>query len=246
VRQDVRGWAGRLDERVRGRGIEIADLVAIAGNDYATTATNHPDPVERERSFAFFLDMLELAERLQAPGLTMIPGIDWPGEGHEQSLARLERELEARVQVALDRGIRYSIEAHMGSVCASPADALRVCENVPGLELTLDYTHFIPQGYVETDVDPLLVHTRHLHARGTTRTRIQAPYHLNEIDYDRIVAKLRDVGYSGHILVEYVCEDGDDMNDVDVLTETLIMRDVLSQALRAETPETGVTSPDHG
>lgn len=239
VREDIAGWAGRLDERVRGHGLEIADVVAIPGNDYATMAPNHPDALERERSSAFFRDMLELTARLRAPGLTMLPGIDWQGEEHEESLSRAERELAIRVHAASDRGVRYSIETHLESVCESPADALRVCESVPGLELTLDYTHFIPQGYADADVDPLLVHTRHVHARGANASRVQAPMRLNTIDYDGIVARLREVGYEGHICVEYVCEDWQEMNTLDVLSETVIMRDALRRCLRATASDAG-------
>ena len=46
-----------------------------------------PDPAERAASVEFFRDMLELASRLHAPGLTILPGIDWDDEGHEASLA---------------------------------------------------------------------------------------------------------------------------------------------------------------
>jgi sugar phosphate isomerase/epimerase len=235
VQDDVARWAGRLEERVRSRGLEFADVVCIPANDYATLALNHPDPAERERSFAFFEDMLEFTARLGAPGLTMLPGIDWPHEGHEDSLARAAEVLPARIEAARGRGVGFSIEPHLGSVCQTPADAAWLCEAAPGLELTLDYTHFVAQGFEEVDVDSLLAQTRHIHARGGASGRLQVSFADNSIDYERIVDLLREADYEGFVAVEYVWHEAEGLNEVDVLSETVILRDRL-QALLAHDP----------
>lgn len=236
VQDDVARWAGRLEERVRSRGLEFADVVCIPADDYATIAMNHPDPAEQERSFAFFEDMLELTARLGAPGLTMLPGIDWPHEAHEDSLARVAHALPRRIEAAKDKGVDYSIEPHLGSVCQTPADVAWLCDAAPGLELTLDYTHFIAQGFEEVEVDPLLAQTRHLHARGGANGRLQASNADSSIDYDRIVDLLRATDYEGFVAVEYVWHEAEGLNDVDVLSETVILRDRL-QLLLADDPQ---------
>jgi sugar phosphate isomerase/epimerase len=175
--------------------------------------------------------MLELTIRLGAPALTMLPGVDWPHESHEESLARCARELVPRVAAAKERGIPYSIEPHLGSVCQSPADVARLCAAAPGLTLTLDYTHFVVQGFAQEDVDQLLPSTRHLHARGGNADRIQASHAANTIDYRRIVAQLASLGYDGYIAVEYVWNDWEGMNDIDVVSETVMLRDQLRELL---------------
>jgi sugar phosphate isomerase/epimerase len=68
IREDIPGWAGRLEERIRGRGLEIADVFCIPWTDFQTMAPNSPDVAERERGTALFRDMLELTVRLGAPG----------------------------------------------------------------------------------------------------------------------------------------------------------------------------------
>ena len=227
IRADVAGWAGRLEERIRGRGLEIADLVCIPWTDYETLAVNHPDVAERERSRAFFGDMLDFAVRLGVPGLTLLPGIDWPDEPHEASLARALGELEPRLAEARDRGVPLSIEPHVGSVCEKPGDAAWLCETLPGLQLTLDYTHFVSLGFAESEVDPLVPHTRHFHARGGANGRLQTSLAENSIDYERIIDLLARSGYDGHIAVEYVWVEVEGMAAVDVLSETVMMRDRL-------------------
>ena len=82
--------------------------------------------------------MLDLCEQLDAPGITMLPGTDWPGESHEDSLQRAADELRLRAAEARERGRRLSVEPHIDAVCVTPADAARVGELAPGLQLTLD------------------------------------------------------------------------------------------------------------
>ena len=112
-------------------------------------APNNPDAAERERGTALFRDMLELTVRLGAPGLTMVPGVDWPHEDHDSSLERAARELGMRAAESRAAGVRFSIEPHVGSVCGTPEDVARLVELAPGLELTLDYTHYVSQGFNE-------------------------------------------------------------------------------------------------
>jgi sugar phosphate isomerase/epimerase len=234
VQRDVAGWAGRLEERVRGRGLEFADIVCIAATEYEPLALNHPDAGERLAGRALFADMLELTARLGSPGLTMLPGIDWPGEDHETSLARAAAELRTRVALAQERGVPYSIEPHLGSVCHTPADVLWLCEQAPGLTVTLDYTHYVAANLPETDIDPLLPYTRHFHARGGAPGRMQTSLKQSTIDYDRIIDALTAQGYDGFVCIEYVWTEWDGLNDIDVLSETAILRDQIQARLAGE------------
>jgi sugar phosphate isomerase/epimerase len=228
VMADIAGWAGRLEERVRGRGLEFADIVCLIASDFRSMAVNSPDGAERERGEEYFRAVLEFAARVGSPGLTMIPGVDWPEhEEHSISLQRAARELERRAQVAHERGIRLSIEPHIGSVCQAPADVLALCEMAPSLELTLDYTHFIIQGYDTTEVDPLVPHARHVHARGATRERLQASLRQNRIDYDHVTDVLLDSGYAGYVAIEYLWMEWAHLNEIDVVSETVLLRDYL-------------------
>jgi sugar phosphate isomerase/epimerase len=234
IREDIPGWAGRLEERIRGRGLDIADVFCIPWTDFATMAPNNPDAAERERGTALFRDMLELTVRLGAPGLTMVPGIDWPHESHEESLARAARELGLRASESREAGVRFSIEPHVGSVCGTPDDIARLVELAPGLELTLDYTHYISQGFSEAQLEPLVRHARHVHARGGAPGRVQCALKDSTIDYGRLVEALRETGYEGAIALEYVWIDWERCNECDNISETLLLRDRLLAAIAGE------------
>lgn len=231
IRGDIPGWAGRLEERIRGRGLEITDVFCIPWTDFAVMAPNNPDAVERERGTALFRDMLELTVRLGAPGLTMVPGLDWPHESHGESLARAAEELGRRAAEAREAGVRFSIEPHVGSVCGTPEDVARLVELAPGLELTLDYTHYVSQGFADADVEPLVAHARHFHARGGAPGRVQCGLKDSTIDYGRAVDALREAGYDGALAAEYVWIDWERCNECDIVSETIILRDRLLDAV---------------
>ena len=231
VRADIPGTAVLLEERIRGRGLEVADVFVIPWTDFRTLAPNHPDPVEREESRALFGDMLELAARVRAPGMTMLPGIDWEHESHDESLARSATELATRVELARERGVRLSIEPHLGSVASTPGRALDLLERTPGLELTLDYSHFVYQGIRDADVHPLASHARHYHVRGARAGRMQAPLRESTTDFEAMVDVATAAGYDGFLGLEYVWLDWEHCNECDNVSETILLRDRLRAKL---------------
>jgi sugar phosphate isomerase/epimerase len=234
ITRDVAGWSKTFKQRLSTRGLVCSDVFCIPWSDYETMSPNNPARAEQERGRLLFRNMLDLCEELDAPGVTMLPGTDWPNESHEDSLKRAAAELGLRAEEALARGLRLSVEPHIDSVCRSPADAARLCELAPGLQLTLDYTHYVAKGFGESEIEPLLPYTGHLHMRGGCDGRVQTPVKENTIDYDRIIDLLNDLHYEGYLAVEYSWVDWEGMNQADVISETILMRDWLATKLAGE------------
>jgi len=234
VREDIAGEAGRVAERVAGRGLAVADVFLIPWTDYRVMAPNHPDDGERERGRALFREMLEFTQRVGAPGITILPGMEFDGHDHGDSLERAVRELGERVVIAADAGLELSIEPHVGSVVENPAAALDLLQRAPGLKVSLDHTHFIRQDIPQEELDTLLPYTRHYHARCARPERIQARMVENTIDFERVVEQLRGQAYGGYLAVEYVWTDWEHCNECDNLSETILLRDRLRSALRGE------------
>ena len=113
----------------------------------------------------------------------------------------------------------------VGSIVPTPEQALKLAEAVPGLTLTLDYTHFTRDGVPDSQIEPLVQHASHFHARGARENRLQCSFKDNSIDYGRIVELMQTSGYSGYIGVEYVWIDWEHCNEVDNLSETILFRD---------------------
>jgi sugar phosphate isomerase/epimerase len=163
--------------------------------------------------------------------MTILPGVKWPHESADSSLARAADELARRAEEAARVGVALSVEAHVGSVADTPELALELVERAPGLKLTVDYTHFISEGFFDDDCEPLLEHARHVHVRGARPGRLQAAVKENTIDHARMVRELRRLEYPGFVCCEYVWVDWRHCNEVDNMAETILLRDELRAEL---------------
>jgi sugar phosphate isomerase/epimerase len=121
--------------------------------------------------------------------------------------------------------VTFGVEAHVGSIVPTPADAAELVRSVPGLTLTLDYTHFTRDGRPDSEVEPLVAFASHFHARCARLGRLQSSFKDNAIDYGRILDVMAEVGYPGFVGVEYVWIDWEHCNEVDNLSETILLRD---------------------
>src|SRR5204863_5604295 len=141
------------------------------------------------------------------------------------SLKRCSEELAWRAEQARSVGVTYSVEAHLGSVAPTPEAAMRLTEMTPGLTLTLDYTHFTYQGIPDSQIEPLVRHASHFHARGGCKSRLQAPLKENTISYPQVLRAMDRESYKGYVGVEYVWIDWERCNEVDTLSETILLGD---------------------
>jgi sugar phosphate isomerase/epimerase len=232
VRDDIPMWSGTLKERLAQAGLELADFF-IQAADFETMAVNHPDAKQQEDARAFFHDMLDMACRLEAPGMTMLPGLRFGDEPWEESIRRSAEGLKWRVDEARKVGVRLSIEGHVGSNVDTPKKVARLVELTPGLELTLDYTHFTYQGIPDAEIEPLLRYARHFHCRGAKPGRLQVNFNENVIDYRRVIERMQEIGYDGYFAIEYTWQDWQDCNKSENVDETILFRDFARQVIGA-------------
>jgi sugar phosphate isomerase/epimerase len=230
VRQDPSYWCGVLQERLAQSGLELADFFYQAWTDFETMAPNHPDPRQQEDSAALFRDMLELARRLGAPGMTVLPGTLFGDEPWEKSVRRSGETLQRRLDEAQRAGLRLSIEGHLGSHVDTPEKLAHLLDLAPGLELTLDYSHFTTQGIPDAEVEPLLTRTRHFHCRGSAPGRFQTTFEENTVNYRRVIERMHQIGYDGYFAIEYVYTDWQDCNRTENTCETIKFRDLARAA----------------
>jgi sugar phosphate isomerase/epimerase len=229
VSGNLAGAAAELSKKVRGQGLEFADIFYQA-SDFRITSANDPNPDERRKGRELFLEMLEFAHHCGSPHVTSLPGVEWDGVPHETSLKRASEELAWRVERARQDDVVYSVEAHVGSIVPSPAEARQLVEMTPGLTLTLDYTHFIKIGMSDADCEQLIPFASHFHARGAKLDRIQAAMKENVIDYERVIHAMQQANYPGFVGVEYVWQEWEHGDEVDNVSETIMMRDRLRAA----------------
>jgi sugar phosphate isomerase/epimerase len=220
--------AKALSKKLKDRGLKPADVFLQMNPDFVPYAINQPQAARRRKARDTFLRTLEYAKRVGSPHVTTLPGVYFEKEEpQEDSWQRSQDELAWRVDQAKQQGITFSVEAHVGSLAPSPREAERLVRNVPGLTLTLDYTHFTRLGMRDAQIEPLVQYASHFHVRGARKGRLQAPFKDNSIDYARVLKAMRASGYRGYLGIEYVWIDWEHCNESDNLSETILFRDYL-------------------
>jgi sugar phosphate isomerase/epimerase len=212
---------------VENAGLVVADVFGIPGATFADLCPNHPEAAVRRRSRDYFERILQFALACNSHHLSLLPGIVFEEEGIAASLSRCADELAWRCEKAAQAGIRFSVEGHIGSIIPRPDLAEQLLAQVPALSLTLDLGHFIAQGIAQEQADPLIPRASHVHARCANPQRLQASFKHNAIDFADLVQQLADHAYSGWFAVEYVWIDWEHCNEVDNVSETILLRDHL-------------------
>lgn len=224
---DVRGSARELARKLQDRGLEPADIYLQTAPDFESLAPNHPDPERRRLARDWFARAVEFATECGARHVSALPGVPFEDVPGHENYQRCCDELAWRCETARDQGVTFSVETHVGSIAPTPEAAALLVKSVPGLTLTLDYTHFTRCGIPDCEVEPLIAHASHFHARCARNGRLQPSFQENTIDYARVLDVMRQVGYSGYVGVEYVWIDWEHCNEVDNLSETILLRDHL-------------------
>jgi sugar phosphate isomerase/epimerase len=231
VEAQPREQAEAIRRAVGEAGLGVSDFFPTFGHGFRDRPVNTADRAEREANRRRFRAIVEVGNVIGARGVTLLPGVIWDDLGRERSHELSIAELRQLVPIAHDAGLRLSVECHLESVAESPATAAALVEAVPGLQLTLDYSHFVAGGYAPEDVHPLVPLAGHFHARQARNGDLQANHADGTLDFDDIVGRLKRAGYAGDLCVEYTWQEWRGCNTLDVVSESIILRDQLRRAM---------------
>jgi sugar phosphate isomerase/epimerase len=218
-----------LAKVLKSVGLTAADVFLQTGKEPSIAATNSPDKSVRNNNRETFLKMLDFAGAVDCGHITGLPGVPHDGENSEDDWARACEETNWRIEAANAQKIIYSIEPHLGSILSDPVTTLQFINDCPGLTLTLDYGHFIYQGQSNESIHPLITYSSHFHARAGAKGRLQSRVKENEIDFEKIISKFKEIEYSGFICLEYVYNDWGGCDRTDNVSETILLHGLLNQ-----------------
>jgi sugar phosphate isomerase/epimerase len=217
--------ATTIGRRVEAVGLRVADVLGIFGS-YRELSPNDPELTQRAQSRHAFGQLLEFAHGLGAHGVTIIPGMDWPGESHETSLGRAGEEMAWRVERASDAKLRVGFEPHVESITETIDDTLALCKLAPGLTVSLDYSHLVYHGISQSEIERAHPLTGHIHGRQGAPGLLQASSRTGSIDFGRVLRLFVESGFDGFFCLEYCCDAYNEMDRVDTVTETVRLRDL--------------------
>lgn len=210
-------WFEQFPARATRLGLSVVSL-----NGCTSRALNDPDEQAVAVVRAEFAALLDFADVLRCPNITLQPGSILEGRGFAESFDVAATNLSALVRLRESRRSTLSLEAHAGSLLEKPADALRMVRGLwPAAGLTYDPSHFVMQGVPLRETEPLLDYTAHVHVRNASPDNMQAAMADGEADFAWMIPALRAHGYDGAVTIEYF--SGFD----NTLENTMALRDLL-------------------
>jgi sugar phosphate isomerase/epimerase len=219
----------------------VKDLGLIAPNIHWTFAAgslypviNDPDPKVRSKNKEQIQRLTEFCHLAGIGSILVLPGMLLPGQKVDDGRALSVEALNEYAAITQVAGVDLFFEPHVKCSFESPKMAAWLAQQVPGARIAIDYSHFICQGYTQLDVDALIPYTGHVHLRQAKSGLLQTKLEDGTINFALVVDELQKAGYSGYWCVEYVHQDYIGADNVDVLTETVKMRDFLYSYLSKE------------
>ncbi len=227
IERDPEGQARRVTEA----GLPLSNLLYIFGDGFDDRPVNSVDESVRAANRETFKRVLQFCKAARIPSVLVLPGVDQVGISHEEAVALSAAAMNELAALAAAENVTFLFEPHVESVLESPFDTLTFLQRNPALKIVLDYSHFVAQGYEPADVDPLAPYAGHVHLRQACRDKLQARWDDGVIDFHAVVELLEAGGYSGYLTLEYEHDPWMDCDQVDVMTETIRMRDEMRRLL---------------
>ncbi|MCP4190493.1 MAG: sugar phosphate isomerase/epimerase [Planctomycetaceae bacterium] len=110
--------------------------------------------------------------------------------------------LRRLVDIATMESAVVSIRSQMGRLSEDPDTVVVLCDNVKGLGVTLDPSHYICQPTGSRNYDKLFKYTYNVHLRDTSKDELQVRVGQGEIDYGKLINMLRRVRYDRGLCIE--------------------------------------------
>ena len=144
------------------------------------------------------------------------------GTPFNEEVERLRR----LVAIAALEGARVSLRTQIGRLSEDPDTVVVLCDNVPGLGVTYDPSHFICGPHAHKNSEKLLKYTYHVHLRDTSKKELQVRVGQGEVEYGRLITQLRKFRYNRALSVNIT-----ELPDVDHMGEMRKMRLLLESLL---------------
>jgi sugar phosphate isomerase/epimerase len=192
-----------LDQGIADHGQSIAD-----------------DPAGEELYYEQFSACAKLAKSLQVVPL-IVPAAQL-GTPFNEEIERLRR----LVKIASLEGALVAMKTQIGCMTEDPDTAVVLCDNVKGLGLALDPSHYLTGPWQGRDISKVMPYVYHVSLRDSTKNDLQVRVGKGEVDYGRLISDLEKVGYNRALSVHMTPIEGfehrAEMRKMRLLLESLL------------------------
>ena len=139
--------------------------------------------------------------------------------------AEIER-LQRLVAIASKEGVLVGLKTETGRITQDPDTAVVLCDNVKGLGLTLDPSHYIYGPHAGNSYDQLMRYVINTHLRDTSKDKLQVRVGQGQVEYGRLISQLGKAHYNRALVVHIAEVEGVDhaaeMRKMRLLLESLL------------------------
>jgi len=177
---------------------------------------------EGDEYYAQFLSCCKLAKSTKVVVIS-VPSAEL-GTPFNAEVERL-REL---VRIGTLEGVVVGIKTEVGRMTQDPDTAVVLCDNVKGLAITLDPSHYICGPHGGANYDQVMKYVCHVQLRDTSKAALQVRVGQGEIEYNRLINQLSRFKYNRALSVNIIDQPE---SGVDHMAEMRKMRLLLDSML---------------
>jgi sugar phosphate isomerase/epimerase len=118
--------------------------------------------------------------------------------------------LRKLVEIASLEGAVVGLKTQIGCMTQDPDTAVVLCDNVKGLRLTLDPSHYITGPHQGGNIEKVMRYVQHVHLRDSTKDKLQVRVGQGQVDYGKLIGQLQKVGYERALSVKMTPLEGFD------------------------------------
>jgi len=177
-------------------------------------------PLEGDLYYEQFAACCKLAKAIKVVPL-IVPAAEL-GTPFNEEIERLRK----LVKIASFEGCLVALKTQIGTMTEDPDTAIVLCDNVKGLGLCLDPTHYITGPRQGRDISKVMPYVYHVQLRDSTKTEMHVRIGQGEIDYGKLIGQLAHENYSRALAVHVPLLEGFDhraeMRKIRLLLESLL------------------------
>jgi len=196
------------------------DVKRLAVAALSVEQTVEGQPLTGDLYYEQFAACCKLAKALKVVPL-IVPAAEL-GTPFNEEIERL-REL---VKIASFEGCLVAMKTQIGTMSEDPDTAVVLCDNVKGLGLCLDPTHYITGPRQGRDFAKVMSYVYHVQLRDSTKEEMHVRIGQGEIDYGKLIGQLENENYNRALSVHVPPIEGIDhraeMRKIRLLLESLM------------------------
>lgn len=176
---------------------------------------------EGEEYYRQFTSICKLAKAAKVVSI-IVPA----GELGTPFNAEVER-LRELVAIASFEGVLVGVKTETGHVTQDPDTVKVLCDNVKGLGVSLDPSHFIYGPHQGGNYEHIMKYVIHVHLRDSTKDSLQVRVGQGQVEYGRLVNQLAKYNYKRALSIHMQPLEGYDhlaeMRKMRLLLESLLI-----------------------